>query len=210
MLRTKTEYLQQTFGTTDEVQIWHKEEDNIHDAHISGTVKLALPYEAPVHPPLPSVEEIRQAWKTSRLTQPGGLCSVCRIGPMVVKFSTGIRILQEAENLLYLQEHTKVRAPRLYAAYKENYPQGEDGLVLANFLVMEFIEGMTMTEDYFMDMEKRDQRMLLQRLGEQLQLLRSVKPPGRAYYGRVNHQGWTRITSFLYSMKPGFQGPYDT
>ncbi|KAF2442205.1 hypothetical protein P171DRAFT_63387 [Karstenula rhodostoma CBS 690.94] len=211
MEHTKAEYLHHVFGgVTDQLQKFRILYDNLEDARLSGSVKLALPYEAPNHPPLPSVEEIKKAWETDSLTRPAGQFAVCRIGPLVVKFGPDIRILQEAENLLYLEKHSEVRAPKLYAAYKDNYPHDEEGLILLNFMVMEFIDGTTMTDEKFEAMEERDQQIIFQRLVEQLQLLRSVKPEGRAYYGRVNYQGWSRLTTFLKSLKPGFQGPYDT
>lgn len=77
-------------------------------------------------------------------------------------------------------------------------------------MVMEFLDGITMTPDKFEAMEKSDQQVILQRLSEQIQLLRSVEPEGGGYYGRIDYQGWSRLTTFLRSMDPGFRGPYDT
>lgn len=76
-------------------------------------------------------------------------------------------------------------------------------------MIMEYIEGTSMTHEIFEAKKESDRRTILQRLGEQLQLLRSVEPEGHPYYGRVNHQGWCRSPGFLDHMKPGFQGPYD-
>jgi thiamine kinase-like enzyme len=79
-----------------------------------------------------------------------------------------------------------------------------------DFLVTEFLDGISLTDEGFEAMGKRDQGIILQRLGEQLQLLRSVEPEGAAYYGRVNHQGWNRVTSFMKHFNPGSRGPFDT
>lgn len=75
---------------------------------------------------------------------------------------------------------------------------------------MEFLDGISLKEDLFMNIGERNQRIILERLGEQLQLLRSVKPEGVAYYGRVDYQGWNRGTTFVSYFNPGSRGPYDT
>jgi hypothetical protein len=91
---TKVEYLQNLFGTTEYHQRSRMMHDDLAKANIDGSVKLALPYEAPNHPPLPSVEDIREALKTHYLTHRLGEFPVCRVGPCVVKFGLCIRLLQ--------------------------------------------------------------------------------------------------------------------
>lgn len=76
-------------------------------------------------------------------------------------------------------------------------------------MVTEFLDGDAMSADKFDSMSKIDQDIILQRLGEQIQLLRSVQPEGDGYYGRIDYQGWSRLTTFVRSMKPGFRGPYN-
>jgi hypothetical protein len=94
MEQTKAEYMQSIFGTTDHLEraeMIHAENYNLD---MDGTVKLALPYEAPDHPPLPTLEDIQEAIKTHSLMHPLGEFAVCRVGPCVVKFGECIRILQ--------------------------------------------------------------------------------------------------------------------
>jgi hypothetical protein len=81
---------------------------------------------------------------------------------------------------------------------------------LLDFLVMEFLDGMSLTDDAFQAIGERNQKIILQRLGEQLQLLRSIKLKGPTYYGRVDYQGWCRLTTFMRHLGPGFRGPFDT
>lgn len=94
MEQPKSEYLQSIFGTSDNMEI-HKllcDDNTLSDKE--GSVKLPLPYEAPNHPPLPSVEDIVKAQKTQSLRQPFGLFPVCRVGQCVVKFGQCVRILE--------------------------------------------------------------------------------------------------------------------
>lgn len=56
--------------------------------------KLQLPYEAAVHPGIPSFDEIEKGMIENKLTQRGGLYPVCRVGSCVVKFGWDRTIIQ--------------------------------------------------------------------------------------------------------------------
>lgn len=91
---TKAQYLQDLFGTTT-----FGEYDNIIDGHLDeachfGSIKLTLPYYAPNHPHLPSIEEIDSALDTHSLRYRLGEFPICRVGQCFVKCGSDIRILQ--------------------------------------------------------------------------------------------------------------------
>ncbi|OAL53655.1 hypothetical protein IQ07DRAFT_628868 [Pyrenochaeta sp. DS3sAY3a] len=150
----------------------------------SNYSKLKLPYEAASHPGIPTISEFTQGMKDNRLSS---------------KFAQH----PEAENLLFLQEHSQVRVPKLYAVFTG--PEGE------HYIVTEFIEGDSYDGD---DKEKwgrltEDARTkICSKIAEQFRLLRSV--PGEGYYGRVHNQGWHGWQSMfrLGSRKP--KGPFNT
>lgn len=104
----------------------------------------------------------------------------------------------------------------MYAAYQARLVHGNgkfeespDGR-LTSFIVTEFLDGISLDDNRFAAMSKPDQDIIVQRLGEQIQLLRSVEPEPAGYYGHVNYQGWSPLLSHLRLFKPGLRGPYDT
>lgn len=116
---------------------------------------------------------------------------------------------QEAENLIYLREHTKVRVPKLYAVFEVN------NIIISPspriIVITEFIEGFVFNAITFPRLDQRDQDIIRSRLGEQLQLLRSVKQPGDSpYYGRIHHQGLNPVLSCLRRRPDGMSGPFDS
>jgi hypothetical protein len=95
-MHSKTEILQEHYGveTTREVIPLLQKDFSVPPLPLSYWTTLELPYEAPSHPGIPSFDEIERAMKVSRLTKPGGLFHVCRVGMSVVKMSWDPMILQ--------------------------------------------------------------------------------------------------------------------
>lgn len=54
---------------------------------LSKLTKLAIPYEAPSHPELPTMDEIIAGLQNERLSHPQSTRKLCRIGGVVVKMS---------------------------------------------------------------------------------------------------------------------------
>ncbi|KAJ4293658.1 hypothetical protein N0V90_008942 [Kalmusia sp. IMI 367209] len=191
MVRIKNEVLQDLYGTIDHEKVSEMIRNEFSVIYhgpkaVDEWVKLKIPYKAPFQPGIPSLEEIGIAMQTHSLKHPSGC-------------------YPEAENLLYLEQHTKVRAPRLYAAFQEYYEGG-----MENFMVMEYVEGDFMTMEKFQAMDERDQEIITSKFSEQLQLLRSVEPPENGYYGRIYRQGWNPHFNFLSHRFAHLSGPYDT
>lgn len=101
MERTKSEYLQAVFGTTDIFKAQEIDHRGLNEARHYGSIKLPLPYEAPNHPPLPSLKEIEHAIYANSLRAELGEFPICRVGPCVVKCAHDTRILQVSGRLTF-------------------------------------------------------------------------------------------------------------
>jgi hypothetical protein len=122
---TKAEVCQNHYGVQDirtALPLYIK--DGMTDIHsrshipLSSFTKLKLRYEAPSLPELPTMEQIDKGMKDHRLTDTTfGTFPVCRIGIIIIKIAHKELILQEAEDILFLQKDTPVRAPKLYAVF---------------------------------------------------------------------------------------------
>ncbi|KAF2871936.1 hypothetical protein BDV95DRAFT_476700, partial [Massariosphaeria phaeospora] len=171
--------------------------------------KLKLPYEADSHPDLPSKEEIERAMKDKPFTLGSGN-AICNVGELVVKRGMNLSLLQEAENMLYLEQHSQVRTAKVYAVYAQprgtyQHPDGNDHDMY--YLITEYIEGETLTESRWDSMGKEMQGIICDKLAEQMKLLRSV--PAEGHYGRVHRQPW--IADIYHTPYPEvFGGPFNT
>jgi hypothetical protein len=121
--------------------------------------------------------------------------------------------IQEAETLLYLQQHSKVRVPKLYAVYVEprsfSTPEDEANMY---YLVMEHIKGQVWDMEMYFGLDIGSQTKLCARLAEQFRLLRSI-PQGSGYgdyYGHINYKGFSPHYTFLETRAKEMCGPYKT
>lgn len=121
---------------------------------------------------------------------------------------------KEAENLLFLQKYSQVRTPKLYAAFIHESPlkplNTESPLNTRQcyYLITEFIEGDTLTEELWLGLGDEAQKTICSRLSEQFQLLRLI--PSEGYYGRVYHQGWNPWLNLARIRGKEMCGPYYT
>jgi hypothetical protein len=226
MVRTKAEVLTHYFGTTDVMEVYMRSDEMLNRPQSQPTNQfcktLKLPYEASEHPVLPSLDEINEA-----LTKPDQcftvetLNQVCRIRDCIVKIGYDHRFVQvkppltywqdiqltskkEAENMLFIREHTQVRVPKLYTVYTRETPGEPETDTI--YLVMEYIEAKTVT-GLWSTLNSNDREIICTRLAEQLRLLRSLPGPSPEYYGRINHQSWSSF--FPYTCTTGV-GKYAT
>ncbi|KAF2851873.1 hypothetical protein T440DRAFT_527290 [Plenodomus tracheiphilus IPT5] len=173
---------------------------------LSAFTKLTIPYEAPGIPDitLPSFEEIRQAIasKTDRLDLPGAFRAVCKVRNMIVKLGYHETLVQEAEDLLWLQKNTTVRAPKLYWLFSALNCGRE-----AYFLVMERLPGITLDWTMWGSLSGAQHEKIHLSIAQQLQLLRSVSSN---YYGRVDNQGFHPHDCYVATDQKAPCGPYKT
>ncbi|KAI9703953.1 MAG: hypothetical protein M1820_005735 [Bogoriella megaspora] len=231
----KPEVLQKWFGTDSQEEarrIYTADQDNLGDLSVEECVKLDLPYYAPAETlpaPLPTLKDIENARRTEndltnwKLGLGDGF--VYRVNDVfAVKFGPNHALLQEAENIIFLQQHSKVRTPKLYAAYthaegdplgycSDNPPRwaarrySRHELPPFHYLVMEYIEGGSL-ENKWESLDKEAKINVCTKIGEQLRFLRSI--PSSGYYGRVHCQPFNRETSMCQTRYKEPLGPYKT
>jgi hypothetical protein len=197
------------FTTDREVYRFRMESREHHRPTADQVVATKFPYEAPEHPGIPSMAEIEKGMKENIIAQPGGLFEVCRVGKCAVKRGNDwlilqvrlytfrwavINYLQEAENLLFLEKHSRVRTPKLYAAFSQPRKPFD-----VHYLVTEFIEGEIFDEAKWLALDDDARETICLKLSEQFQRLRDV--PAEGYYGRVYHQSLGATTTPLSSIK---------
>ncbi|KAJ9637171.1 hypothetical protein H2201_001570 [Coniosporium apollinis] len=184
---------------------------------VEQSVKTPIPYyvsKSILLAPLPTVEDIEKAWDTGNLNPHARICLTYRVNSFfVVKFGCYPIIFQEGENMLFIQQNSNVRVPKVYAMFSHRgaEPRSElskelrpwetrptrDDLPTYHYLIMEYIEGGDLETSWSL-LSEDDQNRITRKVGEQLQMLRAIPPPSLGYYGRVHHQGWEPYFPLLY------------
>lgn len=172
--------------------------------------KLQLPYTAAHHPGIPSIEEIEEAMKTNKFKSKLGAGVVCSVGAVVVKISANTSVIQEAEDLLYLQSTgSKLRTPTVYAAFSRDITEaGRPYRVY--YLVQEYLEGQSLNAPLWLSMDVTVRKKICSSLVEQLRLLRSIPAPLPSSYGRVHNQGWLEDSPMFQTCRKELCGPYNS
>ncbi|KAF1993127.1 hypothetical protein P154DRAFT_98260 [Amniculicola lignicola CBS 123094] len=166
-------------------------------------------------PPLPTLDEIIMAREGSDMIDIMNQ-TVWRVGQYIVKTGVDAEIYVEAENLLYLEQNSTVRAPKLYAAFTS---QEMDPLQLNTpgtpkkvyyYLIMELIEGEELGKIDKSKLEVGVIRKLWRLLGEQLCQLRSVKPEDPKHFGRIHGRPYALMPLLYHAPAPDFTnyGPF--
>ncbi|KAL9108096.1 MAG: hypothetical protein Q9227_007071 [Pyrenula ochraceoflavens] len=213
------------FGTHERLEMEEQLRSNGLDMLPVECLKQSFPYYAPNPPvPIPTPEEIEEERRTANnLTHWRGHnpSKVHRVKSIfAVKFFS-----KEAENLLYLAEHSEVRVPKVYAAFSHQGADPEGHLDPQNimnsgvkvrvdlpryyYLVMEYIPGKDLDEDSWAALSRPTKRNMCRAIAEQLRRLRSV-PCSPPYYGRVNHQCREPDFQPLVYANLGRHGPYES
>ncbi|KAH7338490.1 kinase-like domain-containing protein, partial [Pyrenochaeta sp. MPI-SDFR-AT-0127] len=159
-------------------------------------------------PPLPSIEEINKVLEIHRLTKMYGRRDVFRVGGVIVKSTVSWTILQEAEDLVFLNNNSQVRVPILYAAFsRSDNERPEDRRY---YMVMEDIQGVELSTELWLSFGIETRKKICSKLAEQLRLLRETPPPAPAYYGRVHNQGWEPDLGLFRTRSQDLLGPYES
>lgn len=98
-MRTKSQVLNEHYGVetfNGPKGIWSvmNTDRDLPSLPLNQWVTMKLPYEAPEHPGIPSIEDIEHGMQHNALTQPTGLFPVCRVGKCVIKRGFNPIILQ--------------------------------------------------------------------------------------------------------------------
>ncbi|KAF2122290.1 hypothetical protein BDV96DRAFT_663314 [Lophiotrema nucula] len=222
-----SEVCREYFGTTDswgcvEVMTAMNKQYRSQMTFGDKTCDTSLfPYQTPDHleTPIPTPAEIALARNEASMLTTSMLTSTTwRVGPYVVKVGKSVDMFHEAENLIYLERNTNVRAPKLYAAFASEevdplpdvHLEGKGKLFY--YVVMEYIDGQYIGA---IDEELKGnglvQNKLGELLGEQLRKLRSVPPEDSNHFGRVNGRAFGQIPPFYHPPGPDFDdyGPFN-
>ena len=131
---------------------------------------IQLPYFATSIPaPLPSVETIRAAPLIS-----DGSRRVAKVGNhFIVKYGARVNTM-EGENMLFVQQHTRIQVPQVYAIYGT-----EDG---CNYIIMEYVPGQTLAS-VWSSLSRTQKETIAGILKSYLSDLRALPPPD--YFGSI-------------------------
>ncbi|KAF2786880.1 hypothetical protein K505DRAFT_258930 [Melanomma pulvis-pyrius CBS 109.77] len=234
-MESKAELLMKYWGTTDSKEITRQDANfgNIEGKNLPRDLKewveMDFPYYAPedeLPAPLPTMAEIEAArfGDTNMTRNKYELQHIFRLsGVYAVKFSLHAVTIQEAENLLFLSKNTKIRVPKVYAAFEHKGadPLGEVGsricpdrsfLPIYYYLIMEYIPGKPCTERNFNRLSPKTQENIVRKVAKEMRLLRNVPAPAPEYYGRIYHRGWAPAFPNLTRYgPPGYlKGPFDS
>ncbi|KAI0455955.1 kinase-like domain-containing protein [Xylaria acuta] len=149
---------------------------------MSSYTPINLPYFAPAHvlpAPLPTLNQVLSSkdYLVSPVSSLYGkeLC-VVRIGEhFVAKYGKSVRSI-EAENMLFVKEHTTIPIPQVYAIYTfaEN-----------TMIIMDFIKGNTL-QDCMSTMNSQQLDAVRKQLKAQVDQLRRILAPD--YYGSIGQR----------------------
>ncbi|TRX97184.1 hypothetical protein FHL15_001978 [Xylaria flabelliformis] len=153
---------------------------------MSSYTPINLPYFAPSHvlpAPLPTLDEVLSS--SNYLTPPVNfddtqLC-VVRIGEhFVAKYGQFVQCI-EAENMLFVKQHTTIPVPKVYAVYTFDDK---------TMIIMEFIEGKTLDSSI---MSPQEFDAVGEQLKDQLNQLRQIPAPD--WYGSIGRRPLLDISS---------------
>lgn len=157
---------------------------------------ITLPYYAPDIPcTLPSASEIDAAPDIS--LEYGGRRIVGIGEHFVVKFGTGVNLV-EGENMLFVQENTNIRVPRVFALYSD-FATGK------NYIVMEKIAGQTLLS-LWPQLSPSEKESVVATLHEYFNELRHLTPPD--YYGSLGRRCLLDEIFWTYDPEPSINGPF--
>ncbi|OJD16941.1 hypothetical protein AJ78_02923 [Emergomyces pasteurianus Ep9510] len=166
---------------------------------LSPTSPFKLPYFAPDIPhPLPEHTEIE---KGTILFKRNGH-KVVQVGTeFIVKCGPASQIdLLEGVNMLFVQQATKVKVPRVYALY--NDPESS-----RNYIVMEFIEGHSLDTQWahLTDFQKCEIATTLRQYFDEL---RNLPSPG--FFGSIGRKHLLHSLFWTPQPTPAINGPFNS
>ncbi|PYH66726.1 uncharacterized protein BO88DRAFT_392173 [Aspergillus vadensis CBS 113365] len=157
---------------------------------------ITLPYYAPDIPcPLPTTSEIDAAPDIS--LRYGGR-RIVEIGDhLIVKFGKGVDLI-EGEHMLFVQENTSIRDPRVYALYS-------DPSTGKNYIVMEQMPGQTLLS-LWPQLSPSEKETIVTTLHDYFNELRRLPPPD--YYGSLGRRCLLDGIFWTSDLEPSINGPF--
>lgn len=161
---------------------------------------LTLPYfrdpnELPA--PLPTVEAIRSATTVLQGHEEWSTQKIVVLGQhFLVKYGARTKV-EEGENLLFVEKHLLIPAPRLYAMWRD-----EDVV----YIVMELIQGVTL-ESLWSTLDDHDKIHILDKLRPIFAKMRSLPHPG--FYGSIRKGPLPSHLFWVPENDPEITGPFE-
>lgn len=115
----------------------------------------------------------------------------------MVKFGTGVNLV-EGENMLFVQENTNIRVPRVFALYS-------DSATGKNYIVMEKIAGQTLLS-LWPQLSPSEKETVVATLHDYFNELRHLSPPD--YYGSLGRRCLLDEIFWTYDPEPSINGPF--
>lgn len=164
---------------------------------------LALPYYAPAErlpAPLPSIAEITSSKQV--ISAQRGQRYVVRVGEhYVAKYGRDIDLI-EGENMLFVRQSCNIGIPEIYAIFRDQETN-------ANYIIMEYIPGETLTSQWN-DLNESVKANIVAKLRIDLDELRRV--PAQGYYGKLRRRAY--FDEIFMSLEEDDQaricGPFET
>lgn len=130
---------------------------------------VSVPYSAPSNllpRDLPSHDEIHGS--TVILSDVNPNRRVVQVGPFVVKYGLHV-LLEEGQNMLYVESMGGVRVPRVYALFHDQQTQ-------VNYIIMEHIQGCTL-EELWCDLDTHEKSLVTCTIRRYITRMQSWKSP---------------------------------
>ncbi|GAW21041.1 hypothetical protein ANO14919_105540 [Xylariales sp. No.14919] len=150
---------------------------------MSSYTPITLPYFAPAYMLPASLPTLEQALSvTDYFTPPPYTAiydevNVVRVGEhFIAKYGKKVRSI-EGENMLFVQQHTTIPVPQVYAIYQ--FGEGE------TMIIMEFIKGATL-QDHLGTVGLEKSNSVREKLRAQINELRQIPAPN--YYGALGRR----------------------
>lgn len=160
---------------------------------------LHLPYFAPDPPcALPTETEIAQS---PILIDHNGY-KVARVGThFIVKYGNSKTLnLLEGENMVFVQQNTRIKVPRVYALYMND-------AATKSYIVMEYIEGDTLEAAWPLLSEAEKEKITGILKGYFIELRKLLSP---GYYGSIGKRPLLQGMFWTPKSIPEINGPFDT
>jgi len=146
--------------------------------------------------PLPTKQEIEAS---TRILAQEGWHKVVAVGRhFIVKYGPTIRQI-EGENLLFVNQHSNIPAPRLYAMYRD-----DDSKL---YLVMEAVDGDTLA-NLWPTLSSEAKCRIMAKLGSIVKELRSLPPA--VFYGSLTGEGLPHPLFWSRENDPSECGPFQS
>ncbi|KAF2116464.1 hypothetical protein BDV96DRAFT_599178 [Lophiotrema nucula] len=205
-MRSKATILQDHFKTTDEEEVFNILCSLPILLPALDYVSFTLPYTAPGVSDVPTAKDVSDYGEVLYKRNSADAVVYKVFDKYAVKVSPLQSLLQEAENLLFLEKVPQVHSTKVFAVFKGT-ADGEENY----YLVMEHIPGPNITPEFWNSLDNEGRLLLGTKIGEQLKELRGIaqsQSTDSLFYGRVGGKGWSESFPPFHHFRGPHSGPF--